>query len=94
MASGTTWNEDYDDPESDVAKAGGANGLTLLNYLSELERSAAPGERFNYNTAETNLAGEILRAAISNNATTYLERTIWHPFGMAMPNGCQMVRSR
>ena len=37
MASGTKWNEDYDDPESDVAKAGGANGLTLLNYLSELE---------------------------------------------------------
>ena len=83
MASGTTWSEDYDDPESDVAKAGGANGLTLLNYLSELERSAAPGDRFNYNTAETNLAGEILRAAIGNNATTYLERTIWHPFGMA-----------
>ena len=83
MASGIKWNEDYDDPESDVAKAGGANGLSLLNYLSDLERSAAPGGRFNYNTAETNLAGEILRAAIGNNATTYLERTIWHPFGMA-----------
>ena len=83
MASGIKWNEDYDDPESDVAKAGGANGLTLLNYLSGLERSASPGGRFNYNTAETNLAGEILRAAIGNNATTYLERTIWHPFGMA-----------
>ena len=83
MASGIKWNEDYGDPESDVAKAGGANGLTLLNYLSGLERGAAPGDRFNYNTAETNLAGEILRAAIGNNATTYLERTIWHPFGMA-----------
>ena len=83
MASGIKWNEDYDDPKSDVAKAGGANGLTLLNYLSGLQRSASPGERFNYNTAETNLAGEILRAAIGNNATTYLERTIWHPFGMA-----------
>ena len=77
MASGIKWNEDYDDPESDVAKAGGANGLTLLNYLSGLERSAAPGERFNYNTAETNLAGEILRAALGNNATTYLSG----PFG-------------
>ena len=83
MASGIKWNEDYDDPESDVARAGGANGLTLLNYLNGLERDAPPGERFNYNTAETNLAGEILRAAIGNNATTYLERTIWHPFGMA-----------
>lgn len=83
MASGIAWNEDYTDPESDVAKAGGANGIRLLNYLKELSRAAPAGEQFNYNTAETNLAGEILRAAIGNNATTYLEKTIWHPFGMA-----------
>ncbi|MFM7118732.1 MAG: serine hydrolase, partial [Gammaproteobacteria bacterium] len=28
MASGVAWNEDYASPESDVAKAGAANGLT------------------------------------------------------------------
>ena len=83
MASGVAWNEDYVDPESDVARAGGANGLALVGYLGNLPRVAAAGEVFNYNTGETNLAGELLRAAIGNNASTYLAHKIWKPFGMA-----------
>ena len=34
------------------------------------------------NTGETNLAGALLRAAIGNNLSTYLEHKIWQPFGM------------
>lgn len=83
MSSGTGWNEDYADPESDVAKAGGANGLVLVDYLSTLEKVHKAGAVFNYNTGETNLAGEILRSAIGNNASTYLSQKIWQPFGMA-----------
>ena len=82
MASGVRWNEDYADPESDVSKAGGINGLPLVRYLSQLPTDATPGEKFNYSTAETNLIGEILRAAIGNNAATYLTHRIWQPFGM------------
>ena len=83
MASGVAWNEDYADPESDVARAGGANGLALVNYLGKLPKVADAGQVFNYNTGETNLAGELLRAAIGNNASTYLAHKIWKPFGMA-----------
>ena len=72
MASGVAWNEDYADPESDVARAGAANGLELVRYLGTLPRLGSPGARFNYNTGETNLAGEILRSAIGNNAASYL----------------------
>ncbi len=82
MASGVRWNEDYADPNSDVSRAGGANGVALVRYLAELATDAAPGEKFNYNTGETNLAGELLRAAIGNNASTYLSHRIWQPFGM------------
>jgi CubicO group peptidase (beta-lactamase class C family) len=82
MASGVAWNEDYADPESDVARAGAANGLELVRYLGTLPRLGSPGARFNYNTGETNLAGEILRSAIGNNAASYLEERIWQPFGM------------
>ncbi|MEX1238055.1 MAG: serine hydrolase domain-containing protein, partial [Pseudomonadales bacterium] len=82
MASGVAWNEDYADPESDVANAGGANGLELVRYLAQLSRESEPGKTFNYNTGETNLVGEILRAAIGNNATVYLAHKIWQPFGM------------
>jgi CubicO group peptidase (beta-lactamase class C family) len=82
MSSGVAWNEDYADPDSDVAHAGGLNGLPLVQYLSKLEVDQKPGEKFNYNTGETNLVGQILRAAIGNNASTYLTKKIWQPFGM------------
>jgi CubicO group peptidase (beta-lactamase class C family) len=82
MASGMQWNEDYEDPASDVAIAGALNGVNLTNYLYDKPRVAAPGVRFNYNTAESNLLGEILRSAIGMNAAPYLEQKIWQPMGM------------
>ena len=33
MSSGIAWNEDYEDPESDVARAAALNGVALTNYL-------------------------------------------------------------
>lgn len=82
MASGVEWDEDYTDPESDVSKAGALNGVALTDHLAGLGRAHPPGEVFNYNTGEANLVGEVLRAAIGNNASTYLTHKIWQPFGM------------
>jgi CubicO group peptidase (beta-lactamase class C family) len=81
MASGVAWDETYDDPQSDVNQAGWST-LALYDYLDDKPRSGAPGTTFNYNTAETNLVGNLLRAAIGNNLSTYLEQKIWQPFGM------------
>jgi CubicO group peptidase (beta-lactamase class C family) len=82
MASGIAWNEDYEDPESDVARAAALNGVALTDYLAQLPRVAPPGIRFNYNTAESNLLGEVLRSAIGMNAAPYLSQKIWQPMGM------------
>lgn len=79
MASGVAWDESYTDPTSDVALAAGLNGIALVNYLAKLPRASDPGTRFNYNTGETNLAGSVLRAAIGNNAASYLGAKIWRP---------------
>ena len=81
MASGVQWNEDYADPESDVATASWET-LALYEFLNEKSRVAETGELFNYNTAETNLAGTLLRTAIGNNLSSYLTEKIWRPFGM------------
>lgn len=81
MASGVQWNEDYADPASDVNSARWQT-LALYGYLGGKVRVAEPGTVFNYNTAETNLVGTLLRSAIGNNLTTYLEEKIWRPFGM------------
>ncbi len=97
MSTGIAWNEDYGDPESDVAIAGTYNGEKLISYLSGLPRVGAPGALYNYNTAESNLAGELLRSAINGNASSYLEEKIWSPYGMehdaywllSSPNGSE-----
>jgi CubicO group peptidase (beta-lactamase class C family) len=81
MASGVAWDETYDDPQSDINQASW-HTLALYEYLEDKPRNGAPGATFNYNTAETNLVGNLLRAAIGNNLSTYLEQKIWQPFGM------------
>jgi len=68
MASGVQWNEDYADPESDVASASW-DTIDLYEYLGNKPRLSEPGESFNYNTA-------------GNNLSTYLSEKIWRPFGM------------
>ncbi len=81
MSSGVKWNEDYADPESDVNTATWET-LRLYEYLRNKPRVAPAGTVFNYNTAETNLAGTLLRSAIGNNLSVYLSEKIWRPFGM------------
>ncbi len=81
MASGVTWDEDYADPESDVNTMSWAT-LDAYEYLRDKKRAAEPGEVFNYNTAESNLVGDVVRSAVGNNLSTYLAERIWKPFGM------------
>lgn len=86
MTSGIKWNEGYNDPDSDIRKyilIPEPSGM--LSYLKKLPRIAPPGERFNYNTAETRLVGLVLRAAIGENLSPYLSKKIWKPFGMESP---------
>lgn len=81
MSSGVEWNENYNDPESDVASVSWET-LSLIKKLGGQSRVAEPGAAFNYNTAETNMVGTLLRSAIGNNLATYLSEKIWKPFGM------------
>jgi CubicO group peptidase (beta-lactamase class C family) len=86
MSSGVKWNEDYADRQSDLNKltssVTGWYTVNVYEYLRHLPRDEEPGEVFNYNTAETNLVGNLLRSAIGNNLATYLGEKIWRPFGM------------
>ena len=82
MSSGVNWNEDYSDPASDVSIASALNSFKLYDYLSDLGSSSEPGNKFNYNTAESNLIGGLVRSAVGNNLSKYLEKKIWKPFGM------------
>jgi len=82
MSSGIQWNEDYSDPESDINEMVSLSADEILEFLATKTRVAPPGERFNYNTAETHLIGAVLRSAIDDNLSNYLSNKIWEPFGM------------
>jgi CubicO group peptidase (beta-lactamase class C family) len=86
MSSGVAWNDDPRNPESDLMKLGRmekAQGWSgAIAYLKSLKRAAAPGQKFNYNTVETSLAGIILKNIIRKPLAQYLSEKIWVPFGM------------
>jgi CubicO group peptidase (beta-lactamase class C family) len=86
MSSGVKWNEDYEDPNSDVSqfnKAKPEPGLdAIVSYMRKLPRAAKPGEKWNYNTGETNLVGVLVTSATKKPLSEYLEEKIWKPAGM------------
>jgi CubicO group peptidase (beta-lactamase class C family) len=86
MTSGVKWNEDYSDPHSDVAQAGGAvlePGVNpIVSYMRRLPRADPPGTRWAYKTGETDLAGVLVSNAVGRPLADYLSEKIWAPFGM------------
>jgi CubicO group peptidase (beta-lactamase class C family) len=86
MASGVRWNETYTDPASDrramleaqLAQEPGA----ILALMASLPRAAEPGQRWNYSTGETQLAGALVAAASDMPVADYLSQKIWRPAGM------------
>jgi len=86
MSSGVAWNEDYADPNSDVARAGGVTfegePSPILAYMRRLGRAHPAGQVFNYSTGETDLAGYVLSRAVGMSTSDYLSRKIWAGYGM------------
>ncbi|THD72254.1 serine hydrolase [Phenylobacterium sp.] len=86
MSSGVKWNEDYTDPKSDVALAGGSvtePGVNpMVSYLRKLPRAHEPGTTWHYNTGETDLVGVLVSKATGEGLAQYASEKIWKPYGM------------
>ena len=86
MTSGVKWNEDYADPNSDVAKFNNhkpEEGVdALVSYMRKLPREVPAGTRWHYSTGETNLVGILLNQATKKPLAAYLSEKIWVPAGM------------
>lgn len=86
MTSGVRWNEDYADPNSDVARCGRDMSIVdrhpTVDYMSKLPRVAEPGTRHLYSTGETDLTGIMVTRATGKTLASYLSEKVWKPFGM------------
>ena len=86
MTSGVKWNEDYSNPNSDVAqmfaRPGTPNMDVTVSYMRQLPRESAPGTKWVYKTGETNLIGALVMAATHKSLSAYLSEKVWKPYGM------------
>jgi CubicO group peptidase (beta-lactamase class C family) len=86
MTSGVKWNEDYGDPNADVAKIRAEKSINgsdpIVTYMARLKREAEPGTKFVYKTGETHLVGALVRAATHKDLAAYLSDKVWSRIGM------------
>jgi CubicO group peptidase (beta-lactamase class C family) len=89
MTSGVKWNEDYGDPNSDVARFNNhrpEEGVeALVSYLRQRPREVPAGTRWHYSTGETNLVGVLVGQAVGKPLAEYLSEKVWKPAGMEQP---------
>lgn len=85
MTSGVKWNENYADPDSDVARMASipvAPGEDqIVNQMKVLPRGAPAGEKWVYKTGETNLLGVLVERATGISLAQYAKTAIVDPAG-------------
>jgi CubicO group peptidase (beta-lactamase class C family) len=86
MTSGVAWDEDYSDPNSDVARflqEPAFDGRDpVVTYMARLPRAHPPGTHWNYSTGETNLIGTLVAAAERRPLAQLLSERLWSRAGM------------
>jgi CubicO group peptidase (beta-lactamase class C family) len=83
MSSGAAWNEDYNDPDSDINRFGRifALGGSLNDFAATLKRDNEPGTFNRYNSTDTQVLGMLLVNATGRSITDYMAEKLWHPMG-------------
>lgn len=85
MSSGARWNEDYSDPNSDIARYGAVmgSGASLDAFTASLVRERPPGTFNYYNSTDTQALGMLLVRATGMTMAAWAEQELWQPLGMA-----------
>ncbi|MEQ8516667.1 MAG: serine hydrolase, partial [Chromatocurvus sp.] len=92
MTVALDFNEDYADPDADIARFGYVFGiagppqgypgpLTVEAYLATLQKSGEHGKAFHYITPDSEVLGWILRRVSQVSLATLLEQRLWQPMG-------------
>lgn len=79
MASGLDFEENYEKPVSDTAKA--YYGADLPGLIADLGVEAAPGTQYRYKSGDTQILGMILEKATGRTLAEYASEKLWQPLG-------------
>jgi CubicO group peptidase (beta-lactamase class C family) len=80
MRSGIKSNENYANPFSDVLKLGFGKNVKKKMLRTKIE--SAPGKRFEYKSANTQLLAMILEKAVGEKIYDYFYKKLYTPLGM------------
>ncbi|WP_086607709.1 serine hydrolase domain-containing protein [Erythrobacter donghaensis] len=87
MTSGVKWDENYTDPNSDVAQmarfVSEYGPDAMVAQMKALPREAEPGTKWVYKTGETNLIGVLVENAVGQPLAEYAKTKIIDPAGFA-----------
>ncbi|WP_203335723.1 serine hydrolase domain-containing protein [Nocardioides limicola] len=88
MSSGARWNEDYNDPGSDVHQISRAMlglGGGLDGFVARMVRESAPETVCRYNSGETQVLGALIARATGQNVSDYMHEKLVEPLGFESP---------
>lgn len=88
MSSGVQFSEVYEgDAEADIMTFMGASLLSNTapanQTAASFPRGVGPGTKFNYNTAESQILGWLVKSVTGKDPSLYLEEKIWRKLGMS-----------
>lgn len=84
MSSGTSFDEEYTDAKSGIGGFIGlfdANKGGLYDYARQFKAARAPGTKFNYASADTEVLGALLAKATGVRPADYMSEKLWRPMG-------------
>jgi len=84
MSSGARWNEDYNDPQSDIFRLSAASvgHGTLDDFVASSYREQQPGVLCRYNSTDTQALGSLLVGATGRTIANYMQEKLVEPLGL------------
>ena len=88
MSSGARWNEDYNDPTSEIfrlSEAMGGRG-SFDTFMTGMVRQRQPGTLCMYKSADTQALGMLVSGATGRSLADYMQEKLCAPLGMESPS--------
>jgi CubicO group peptidase (beta-lactamase class C family) len=89
MSSGALWNEDYNDPKSDIhqvtaAMLGSRGGLN--GFVARMVKESDPDTICRYNSGDTQVLGALIARATGRTVSDYMTEKLIEPLGFESPS--------